>query len=128
MWGLLIGLLFFVPVFGLAIGAGLGVLAGKLGNYSIDDNFAKQLAATMQPHSSAIFILVRRATPDKAVPELAKFGGTVLQTNLPKETEEKLQQALKEGAAEQVAQAQTVAEAQADTAAAPEASTPAPPQ
>ena len=60
--------------------------------------------------------------------ELAKFGGTVLQTNLPKETEEKLQQALKEGAAEQVAQAQTVAEAQADTAAAPEASTPAPPQ
>lgn len=128
MWGLLIGLLFFVPVFGLALGAGLGALAGKLGNYGIDENFAKQLAATMQPNSSAIFMLVRRATPDKAVPELAKFGGTILQTNLPKETEEKLQQALKEGAAEQVAQAQAAAEAQADTGAAPEPSVSPTPQ
>lgn len=124
MWGLLIGLLFFVPVFGLAIGAGLGALAGKFSNYGIDENFAKQLTATMQPNSSAIFVLVRSVTPDKVVPELAKFGGTILQTNLPKETEEKLEQALKEGAAEQVAQAQAVAEAQAETGTAPEASSP----
>lgn len=107
MWGLLIGLLFFVPVFGPAIGAGLGALAGKLSNYGVDEDFAKQLAATMQPNSSAIFMLVRRATPDKAVPELAEFGGTIMQTNLPKEIEEKLRQAPKQGAAEFEAQAET---------------------
>lgn len=110
MWGLLIGLLFFVPFLGFAVGAAFGALGGKLSDYGIDDKFAKQIADTMQPNSSAIFMLVRRATPDKVVPEIAKFGGTILQTSLPKETEEKLQAALKQGAGEQVAQAQQAAE------------------
>ena len=112
MWGLLIGLLFFVPFLGLALGAGLGVLSGKLSDYGIDDKFAKQIATTMQPNTSAIFMLVRRSTPDKVVPELAQYGGTILQTSLPKETEEKLQEALKQGGGERVAQAQAIAEAQ----------------
>ncbi|MGH2514445.1 MAG: DUF1269 domain-containing protein [Ktedonobacterales bacterium] len=112
MWGVLIGLLFFVPFLGLAIGAGLGALSGKLTDYGIDDKFAKQIAETMQPNTSAIFVLVRKSTPDKVVPEVAKFGGTILQTSLPKETEEKLQAALKQGGGEQLAQAQAVAEAQ----------------
>jgi len=109
---MLIGLLFFVPFIGLAIGAGVGALSGKLADYGIDDKFAKQIAETMQPNTSAIFMLVRRSTPDKVVPEVAKFGGTILQTSLPKETEEKLQEALKQGGGEQIAQAQAAAEAQ----------------
>jgi len=112
LWGLLIGLLFFVPFLGLAIGAGLGVLSHRLADYGIDDKFAKQLATTMKPNSSAIFMLVRRSTPDKVVPELSQYGGTVLQTSLPKETEAKLQEALKRGGGEELAQAQAVAEAQ----------------
>ncbi|MGZ6390745.1 MAG: DUF1269 domain-containing protein [Ktedonobacterales bacterium] len=110
MWGMLIGLLFFVPFLGLAVGAAFGALGAKLSDYGIDDKFAKQLADTMQPGSSAIFMLVRRSTPDKVVPEIAKFGGTILQTSLPKETEEKLQEALSQGAGEQIAQAQQAAE------------------
>ena len=78
MWGMLIGLLFFVPFLGLALGAGLGALSGKLSDYGIDDNFAKQIAANIQPNSSAIFMLIRKSTPDKVVPEMAKFGGTIL--------------------------------------------------
>jgi len=112
LWGMLIGLLFFVPFLGFAIGAGLGLISGKLSDYGIDDKFAKQISETMTPNSSAIFMLVRKSTPDKVVPELAKFGGTILQTSLPKETEEKLQAALNQGAAEQLAQAQQAAEAQ----------------
>ena len=112
MWGMLIGLLFFVPFLGLAIGAGLGALTGKLSDFGIDDKFAKQVANDMQPNTSAIFMLVRKSTPDKVVPELAQFGGKILQTSLPKETEEKLQDALNKGAAEQLAQAQAAAEAQ----------------
>jgi len=117
LWGMLIGLLFFVPFLGFAIGAGMGAIAGKLSDYGIDDKFAKQLTSTLQPNSSAIFVLVQKSTPDKVVPELAKYGGTVLQTSLPKETEEKLQEALQKGGAEQVAQAQAAAEAQAVPAA-----------
>ncbi len=112
MWGMLIGLLFFVPFLGFAVGAGLGAISGKLSDYGIDDRFAKQIAATMQPRSSAIFMLIRRSTPDKVVPELAQYGGTILQTSLPKETEEKLQEALNQGGGEQVSRAQEAAEAQ----------------
>lgn len=112
LWGMLIGLLFFVPFLGFAIGAGMGAIAGKLSDYGIDDKFAKQLTSTLQPNSSALFVLVQRSTPDKVVPELAKYGGTILQTSLPKETEDKLRAALEQGGAEQVAQAQAAAEEQ----------------
>lgn len=112
MWGILIGLLFFVPIAGLAIGAATGAIAGNLADYGIDDKFAKQLSATMTPGSSAIFVLVRKSTPDRVVPEIAKFGGTVLRTSLPKETEAKLQDALNRGAGEQLAQQQATVEAQ----------------
>lgn len=115
MWGLLIGLLFFAPFLGIAIGAGIGALTGKLADYGIDDKFVRQLASTMQPNSSAIFVLTRKVTADKVVPEIAKFGGTILQTSLPKETEEKLQAALNQGAGQQIAQAQEAAEAQTAT-------------
>jgi uncharacterized membrane protein len=123
MWGLLIGLLFFVPFLGLAIGAGLGALTGKLSDYGIDDQFAKQVARTMQPNSSAIFVLVRKSTPEKVLPEISKFGGTVLQTSLSPEAEAKLTSALKQGAAEQLAQAQAVAESEQATTG-PAATTP----
>jgi uncharacterized membrane protein len=112
LWGILIGLLFFVPFLGLAIGAGIGALSAKLADYGIDDKFAKQVAASLTPGSSAIFMLVRRSTPDKVVPELSQYGGTILQTSLPKETEEKLQAALQQGGGEELAQAQEAAEAQ----------------
>jgi uncharacterized membrane protein len=129
LWGMLIGLLFFAPFLGLAIGAGAGALTGKLSDIGIDDNFAKKLTSTLQPKSSAIFVLVRSTTVDKVVPELAKYGGTVMQTSLPSETEKKLQAALSQGAAQQLEQAQTVAETQG-TVGAQQTQTPpsAPPQ
>jgi uncharacterized membrane protein len=121
LWGMLIGLLFFAPIAGLAIGAAAGALGGKLSDYGIDDNFARQLSANMPPRSSALFVLVRRATTDKVVPEIAKYGGTVLRTSLPKETEERLQQALNAGAAEQLARIQQEVESQAVPATPPSA-------
>ena len=110
--GLLIGMLFFVPIAGLAIGAAAGALVGKLSDYGIDDRFAKQLSSTMTPGSSAIFVLVRKSTPDKVVPEVARFGGTVLRTSLPKDTEAKLQEALNQGVGEHLARQQAAVEAQ----------------
>ena len=112
LWGLLIGVLFFVPIAGLAIGAAAGALLGKLSDYGIDDTFAKQLSATMPPGSSAIFVLVRKSTPDRVVPEVARFGGTVLHTSLSKDTEARLQEALDRGVGEQLAQQQAAIEAQ----------------
>jgi uncharacterized membrane protein len=100
MWGSLIGLLFLNPLAGLltgaAVGAGAGALSGALVDYGIDDAFIRSLGATIEPGSSALFVLVRRVTPDRVLPELHPFGGTVLRTSLSNEQEERLRQALQE--------------------------------
>ncbi|MBK4734613.1 DUF1269 domain-containing protein [Noviherbaspirillum pedocola] len=93
-WGGLIGLLFLNPLLGAAIGAGTGALTGAVSDYGINDDFMRGLGEKLQPGGSAIFILARRFTPDKFAAELARFGGTVLQTSLTRDTEAKLQQAL----------------------------------
>ncbi|MFH1118066.1 MAG: DUF1269 domain-containing protein [Pseudomonadota bacterium] len=93
-WGALIGLIFLNPLLGLGIGAAAGAVSGALTDVGINDSFMKQLAETMQPDSSALFILVRRATPDKVLEELKGSGGKVLKTSLSHDDEAKLQEAL----------------------------------
>jgi uncharacterized membrane protein len=93
-WGTLIGLIFLNPLLGLAIGASAGAVSGALSDVGINDQFMKDLAATMQPNSSALFVLVRKSTPDKVLEEVKGTGGTVLKTSLSHEDEAKLQAAL----------------------------------
>jgi uncharacterized membrane protein len=98
-WGLLFGLLFFVPVAGIAIGAGLGALMGKVSKSGIDAQFQEQVRGLLTPGTSALFLMVEKVTPDKAVEAMSKFGGTVLKTSLSKEGEQDLQDALHGGSA-----------------------------
>lgn len=93
-WGSLIGLIFLNPLLGLAAGAAAGSVSGALGDIGINDKFMKDLAATMTPNSSALFVLVRKSTPDKVLEEIKGTGGKVLQTSLSHEDETKLQAAL----------------------------------
>lgn len=93
-WGMLIGMIFFNPLAGAAIGAGAGALSGKLADIGINDNFMKELADTFTPGTSALFVLVRKSTPDKVLEALKGFGGKVLKTSLTADKEEALQKAL----------------------------------
>jgi uncharacterized membrane protein len=93
-WGLLFGMLFFVPFFGMAIGAGFGALFGKLERNGIDKEFQRQVRDKLAPGTSALFLVVEKVTPDKAVAALAKYGGTVIKSSLSEETEKELQEAL----------------------------------
>lgn len=93
--GLLIGALFFVPVAGLLVGAATGAIAVKLANLGIDEQFVKDLSAQLQPNSSAIFILVRKVSPDKVIAAIRPYGGTILQTTLSQEAEDDLKANLK---------------------------------
>ena len=93
-WGALIGLIFLNPLLGLALGATAGAVGGALTDVGINDKFMKDLAATMKPGSSTLFVLVRKVTPDKVLDELKGTGGTVLKTSLSHEDEAKLQAAL----------------------------------
>lgn len=95
-WGSLIGLMFLNPLLGLAVGASAGAVSGALTDVGINDNFMKELGATLTPGSSALFVLLRNPTaaPDKVLEELKGTGGTILKTSLSHEDEAKIQAAL----------------------------------
>jgi uncharacterized membrane protein len=93
-WGALIGLIFLYPLLGAAVGAAAGAVSGALSDVGINDKFMKELAATMTPGSSALFVLVRKATVDKVLEEIKGSGGKILKTSLSHDREEKLQAAI----------------------------------
>jgi uncharacterized membrane protein len=93
-WGMLFGLLFFIPFAGLAMGAGLGALFGHLGEKGIDKAFQQQVRDYLKPGTSALFMVIEQATPDKAIAALQQYGGTVIKTSLSEEDTKKLQDAL----------------------------------
>ena len=95
-WGMFVGLLFLNPLLGAAVGAGAGALSGSFTDTGINDEFMRNLGATLTPGTSAVFILVRKFTTDKVVEQLQAFHakGHVLQTSLTKDDEASLRAAL----------------------------------
>lgn len=100
LWGSLVGLLFLNPLLGFAagaaVGAGSGALAGSLGDYGIDDGLIRSIGDTLQPNSSALFVLVRKAQPEKVLADVsgAGFKGRVIRSSLSPDQEQRLQAAL----------------------------------
>jgi uncharacterized membrane protein len=93
LWGGLIGLIFLMPLFGMAIGAAAGAAGGALADSGVDDDFMKRLGAELEPGKAAVLVLVRNISADKVLPEI-KEPGTVIQTSLSTEDEERLKEAL----------------------------------
>jgi uncharacterized membrane protein len=93
LWGGLIGLIFFMPLLGMAFGAAGGALGGSMADHGVDDDFMKRLGTELQPGKAALVLLVSKVSPDKILPEV-KIPGTVIQTSLSSEGEAALQDAL----------------------------------
>ena len=93
-WGMLIGMVFLNPLLGAAVGAGAGAISGKLKDIGISNDFMKELGETLTPGTSALFVLVHDATPDKVMEGLKGFKGKIIQTSLAKDREEELQKVL----------------------------------
>jgi uncharacterized membrane protein len=94
MWGGLIGLLFLVPLFGMAIGAASGAVAGKMTDVGVNDDFMKQLGAKIPAGGAALVVLGRADAPEKVLERVRRYGGEVVQTSLDDEDEERLSSAL----------------------------------
>ncbi|MEI5667021.1 DUF1269 domain-containing protein [Bosea sp. CCNWLW174] len=105
-WGLLIGAIFLMPIFGAAIGAASGALGGALTDYGVNDGFMKELAANLQPGNAALFVLIQKMTGDKVLEAIKGTGGVVLKTSLDHSQEQALRDAL---AASPAAQRQELA-------------------
>ena len=95
MWGTLIGLVFLNPLLGLAVGAASGALSGYLTDYGINDDMMKRMGQKLEPGESALFVLVRKSTPDRVIPALRDLEGEVFHTSLSRDEEERLREALR---------------------------------
>jgi uncharacterized membrane protein len=93
-WGLLIGAIFLMPVFGAAIGAASGAVGGALTDYGVNDGFMKELSANLQPGNAALFLLINKMTADKVPDAVKGTGGVVLKTSLDHSREQALRDAL----------------------------------
>ena len=93
LWGGLIGLIFLMPLFGMAIGAASGAAAGALTDAGVDDKFMKELGEKLTPGSAAVIALIRSMTTDKVLEQI-KIPGHVIQTSLDNEAEARLSEAL----------------------------------
>lgn len=92
--GLLAGLLLGGPIGGLVGGAAVGAITGALRDYGIDDKFIKQAVQSMQPNSSALFLMTQDGKQDELLNELRPHKAAIISTTLPPEQEKRLRQAL----------------------------------
>ena len=97
--GALIGLLFLAPLLGMAVGAVAGGLGTKLSDEGVDDSFLEDLGARLVPGAAALIVLGTVEARDELVARLKPYGGEVLHTSLSTRDEQRVREALAEGAA-----------------------------
>lgn len=93
-WGAVIGMFFFLPIVGAAVGAGAGALSGALTDFGINDKFMKDVANAIPAGGAALFVLVNKMTTDKVLAGLEGAGGTILRTSFDKSKEDAIRAAL----------------------------------
>jgi uncharacterized membrane protein len=94
-WGLLFGLIFFVPMLGLAIGAAAGTVIATMANVGISDAFIREVREKVTPGTSALFLVSSDAVLEAVADRLAIAGAEaeLVRTSLSCDQEEKLREA-----------------------------------
>ena len=92
-WGWLIGLLFLVPLLGMAIGAAAGALGGSMADVGIDDDFIDSVKSQVVPGTSALFLMTQDAVIDRVSDAFDGTNAQLVKTNLSKDQEEALRSA-----------------------------------
>ena len=69
-WGVLLGMVFLVPLAGPAFGAAAGAVAGGLADFGLGDDFILQVREAVTPGTSAVFVVSDRATADELALQL----------------------------------------------------------
>jgi uncharacterized membrane protein len=82
--GGLTGLIFAVPVVGIAAGAAVGAYVGKQrsdGATSDFHEFREQVAADLQPGGAALLLLAQTDARERVIQSLGRLGGTLRSTD-----------------------------------------------
>jgi uncharacterized membrane protein len=85
---------------GAALGAGAGAIdaAWWKDEFGIPDDFVQQVGQLIQPGDSAIYALLRTASPDIVADEFRGYGGTILSTTLSRDQQSKVEKVLNRAA------------------------------
>ena len=95
-WGMLLGLIFFVPLLGAAIGAGIGALAGSMTDVGISDSFINSVKQRVTPGTSALFVLSSDAVIDRVKDAFKDMNAELIASNLTADQEAKLREVFTE--------------------------------
>ena len=95
-WGMLFGLIFFVPLLGAAIGAGIVALAGSMTDVGISDDFINSVKNRVTPGTSALFVLSSDAVIDRIKDVFQNSHAELIASNLTAEQEAKLREVFTE--------------------------------
>jgi uncharacterized membrane protein len=90
---LALGMFAWRPVLGLTVAVGVGSIRGRRAAFA--PAFADDVRAALAPGTSALFLAVDKVTPDEAIENLSRHGGTVLRSSLSREAEHELDDALR---------------------------------
>lgn len=93
IFGMLIGLLFFVPGM-ILLGGTIGALIGKFNKSGVNAQFRDRVEHLIEPGHSAVVIMAAKVTEDKFAEAMSQFGGTVLQTSMSDSDEKELAEEL----------------------------------
>lgn len=93
IFGLLLGLLFFVPGMVL-LGGAIGALMGTFNKSGIDAEFRDRVEHLIEPGHSAVVIMASKVTEDKFASAMQPYGGTILKTSLSDSDEKELAEEL----------------------------------
>jgi uncharacterized membrane protein len=93
LFGLLLGLLFFVPGMVL-LGGAIGALFGTLNKSGVNAEFRNRVEHLVEPGHSAVVIMASKITEDKFASAMQPFGGTILKTSLSESDEKDLAEEL----------------------------------
>ena len=92
--GFFAGSLLAMPIAGALIGGATGATVGGLADADIEEDFVREIGSSLEPGTSALFVLVEKAQGERGLATLRKHGGKVLKTSLPEWKEEKLRDLL----------------------------------
>src|SRR3954452_1512943 len=90
LFGALIGLLFFVPFLGLAVGGALGALFAHLDKSPVNAEFRQSVQAAVSAGRSAVVVYASKIDEDRFAADMKPLGGTTVRTSISEEEEDRL--------------------------------------
>jgi uncharacterized membrane protein len=95
-WGVLLALIFLVPIAGPTFGAAAGAVAGSLSDFGIADDFVKRIRDEVGPGTSALFVVTSQTSAERLTAALETVATLAARSALTPAEEQHLRDALGE--------------------------------